>query len=136
MTGKTIIQKKKEFTFRGKTLEELKKLDIREFAKLIPSRERITLLKNTDVVESFLLRINKKLSKGKKIRTHNRNIIIVPEMIGMRVGVYNGRNFEEFEIIADMLGHRFGEFSHTRGSVKHGAAGIGATRSSASRSVK
>ena len=133
---KAIIQKKKEFTFRGKTIEELKKMDIREFAKLIPSRERRTLLRNTDVVEIFLSRTEKKISNDKRVKTHNRNIIIVPEMIGMKIGVYNGKNFGDVEIIPEMLGHRLGEFSLTRGIVKHGAAGIGATRSSASRSVK
>jgi small subunit ribosomal protein S19 len=131
-----IVQKRKEFTFRGKNLEELKKLDIREFAKLIKSRERRTLWRNTDVVENFLARSRKKLSNNKRIKTHDRNLIIVPEMIGWRVGVYNGQHFEEFEILPEMLGHRFGEFSSTRKNVKHGTAGIGATRSSASRSVK
>ena len=133
---KTIILKKKEFRFRGKTLDELKQLDIREFAKLIPSRKRRTLLRNTDVAEMFIARSDKKISKNKKIKTHIRNIVIVPRMVGMRIGIYNGRNFEDVEILPEMLGHRLGEFSLTRTSVKHGAAGIGATRSSASRSVK
>ncbi|MAG07395.1 30S ribosomal protein S19 [Candidatus Pacearchaeota archaeon] len=133
---KVIIQKKKEFTFRGRTLEDLKRLDIREFGKLIPSRERRTLLRNTDVVETFLARSNKKIERNKRVRTHDRNIIVVPGMIGMQIGVYNGRQFNLVDIIPEMLGHRLGEFSPTRNSVKHGAAGIGATRSSASRSVK
>ncbi len=131
-----IVQRKKEFTFRGKTMEELKKLDIREFAQFVASRERRTLLRNTDVVETFLLRSRKKIEKSKKVRTHDRNIIIVPAMVGMRIGIYNGQNFVEIDIEPEMLGHRLGEFSQTRVNVKHGSAGIGATRSSASRSVK
>jgi small subunit ribosomal protein S19 len=134
--AREIVQKKKEFTYRGKTIEELKQLDIREFANLIPSRERRTILRNTDVVEKFLQRSRKKMSRDKRIKLHNRNVIIVPEMVGWKVGVYNGQHFEEVIILPEMLGHRLGEFSHTRRNVKHGAAGIGATRSSASRSVK
>ena len=134
--AKIEIEKKKEFTYRGKTIEELKKLNIREFAKFIPSRERRTILRNTDVIENFISRCNKKISKGKKLKTHNRNIIIVPEMIGMSIGVYNGHIFEEVRITSEMIAHRLGEFAPTRRNVKHGAAGIGATRSSASRSVK
>ena len=134
--AKIEIEKKKEFTYRGKTIEELKKLNIREFAKFIPSRERRTILRNTDVIENFISRCNKKISQGKKLKTHNRNIIIVPEMIGMSIGVYNGHIFEEVRITSEMIAHRLGEFAPTRRNVKHGAAGIGATRSSASRSVK
>ncbi len=134
--AKETVQKKKEFTFRGKKLEELKQLDIREFAKLIKSRERRTLLRNTDIVENFIKRSKKKISNNKAVKTHNRNIIIVPEMIGWKIGVYNGKHFEEIYLIPEMLGHRVGEFSPTRKDIKHGTAGIGATRSSASRSVK
>jgi small subunit ribosomal protein S19 len=130
------IQKRKEFQYRGIPLEELKKLDIREFAKLIPSRERRTLLRNTDVIETFLARSNKKLSNKKQVKTHDRSLVIVPAMVGMVIGVHNGQVFQRVEIETEMLGHRLGEFSLTRGLVKHGTAGIGATRSSASRSVK
>ena len=130
------IERKKEFTYRGKTLEELKILDIREFAKLIQSRERRTILRNTDIIENFLSRCRKKIDIKKPIKTHNRSLVIVPSMIGMNIGIHNGRNFERIEVIPEMLGHRLGEFAVTRSLVKHGAAGIGATRSSASRSVK
>lgn len=130
------IQRRKIFEFRGKPLEELKKMDIREFAKLVSSRERRTILRNTDVIETFIARSKKKLEKKKQIKTHDRSLVIVPEMVGMIIGVHNGRGFEKVEIITEMIGHRLGEFSLTRGLVKHGTAGIGATRSSASRSVK
>ena len=88
---KVKIEKKKEFTYRGKTLEELKSLDIREFAKLIPARERRTILRNTDVVEVFLSRSNKKIAKNKNVRTHNRAIVIIPAMVGMQIGIHNVR---------------------------------------------
>jgi len=130
------IERKKELTFRGKTIEELKQLDIREFAKYIPSRERRSILRNTDHIENFLAKCRKKLEKNKPIKTHDRELVIVPAMVGITINVHNGRAFERVMVNIEMLGHRLGEFTQTRSSVKHGAAGIGATRSSASRSVK
>ena len=130
------IERKKDFTYRGKTLDELKKLEIREFANLISARERRTILRNTEVIQNFLAKCKKREGKNKQIKTHDRNIIIVPEMVGKAFFVYNGREFIRVDITGEMLGHRIGEFSPTRRPVRHGAAGIGATRSSASRSVK
>ncbi len=126
------VERKKQFTFRGKTLDELKHLDIREFARYLKSRERRTIMRNFDVVERFL----KKCKKKEKIRTHNRDLVIVPQMIGLTIYVYNGKEFTPIKITAEMLGHRLGEFAVTRRQVKHGAPGIGATRSSAALSVK
>ncbi len=128
--------KKKEFSFRGKNLEELKQMDIREFAKILKSNEKRTILRQYDEIQKFVLRCNKKIQNKKLIRTHLRHLIIVPRLIGMKIHVYNGKNFVPVEIIGEMLGHRLGEFSVTRTKVKHGAAGVGATRSSSSMSVK
>ena len=127
---------KKEFTYRGKTIEELKQMNLREFARLLKSNERRTVLRQTDELERFLLKAGKKIEKRKPVRTHLRHLIVVPRMIDMSINVYNGKEFVPVKIMAEMLGHRFGEFSVTRLKVKHGAAGIGATRSSASLSVK
>ena len=127
---------KKEFTYRGKTLEELKELPIREFAKLLKSNERRTVLRQTEMIEKFISRAKNKIEKKKQIRTHLRDLIIVPQIVNMTIGVHNGKDFVAVRILGEMLGHRLGEFSVTRSKVKHGAAGIGATRSSASMSVK
>jgi small subunit ribosomal protein S19 len=126
----------KEFTFRGKTLEELKSLDTREFAKFLKARQRRTVLRQFDIIEKFISRCEKKQSRGKPIRTHFRHLIIVPKMVGLSIFVYNGKEYVRVNIIAEMLGHRFGEFSTTRGKVQHGAPGLGATRSSAAMSMK
>jgi small subunit ribosomal protein S19 len=130
------MEKKKEFTYRGKTVEELQKLDVREFAKLVPSRQRRTILRNFQIIEEFVNRYKIKLNKGKKIRTHLRDIIIVPSMVGMQVNVYNGNNFIKIDITGDMLAHRLGEFAPTRGKIKHGSAGVGATKGSKHQSKK
>jgi len=136
MTEEQIEMKKKEFTYRGKTLDELKEMDIREFAKLLKSNEKRTTLRQHDEIQKFILRCNKKIQKNKLIRTHLRHLVVVPRMVGLKIHVYNGKTFFPVQIEKEMLGHRLGEFSVTRTKVKHGAAGVGATRGSASMSVK
>jgi len=127
---------KKEFTFRGKTLEELKKMDTREFAKLLKSRARRTVLRQFDEIERFIKKCKKRIDKGKPIKTHLRHLVIVPKMVGLKIGIHNGKEFVYIQITKEMLGHRLGEFAITRKKVEHGEAGIGATKSSAFRSVK
>jgi len=136
MAEEKITLKKKEFTYRGKTIEELKQMDIREFAKLLKSNERRTALRQSDEIQKFILKCNKKTQKKRPIKTHSRYLIIVPQMIGLKILVYKGNTFVPLQIIGEMLGHRLGEFAVTRTKVKHGAAGVGATRGSASMSVK
>ena len=126
----------KEFTYRGKTLEELKKMDVREFAKYLPSRERRSVLRQFQEIEKFTSRCQEKIANKKQIKTHDRWIVITPQLVGMAIQIHKGNGFENVKITEDMIGHRLGEFTVTRSKVKHGAAGIGATRSSASRSMK
>ncbi|MEM2192474.1 MAG: 30S ribosomal protein S19 [Candidatus Hadarchaeales archaeon] len=127
----------KKFTYRGYTIEELQKLSLEEFAKLLPSKQRRSLIrmfiKNTSPRHKKLLekiRKAKREGREKPIRTHLRDMIILPEMVGMKFGVHNGKEFVVVEIVPEMIGHRLGEFSQTRKRVIHGAPGIGATRSS------
>ncbi|MEM4647750.1 MAG: 30S ribosomal protein S19 [Candidatus Pacearchaeota archaeon] len=124
------------FKFRGKTIDELKALSLKEFAMLVKSRERRSILRQLDKYENFLKRIKKKLEENKPIKTHWRDAVIVPQMIGLTIYVHNGKSFEAVKISEDMLGHRLGEFALTRKPVKHSAPGVGATKSSAFLSVK
>lgn len=126
-----VIVKSKELFYRGKNLEDLKKMDVRESAKYLPSRSRRTVLRNFDMIEKFIKRCEKKVSMKKKIKTHLRDIVIVPHLVGYAIQVYNGKVFNEVKVSAAMIGHRLGEFSLTRGKVTHGTPGIGATKSSA-----
>lgn len=128
--------RKKEFNFRGKRLEELKLLDIRDFSKLLRAREKRTVLRNFQEIENFISRAKTKIEKNKPIKTHKRNIIITPEMIGWKVFIYNGKEFISVQISEEMLGHRFGEFSLTRAKIKHSKSGLGATKSSKAKSKK
>jgi len=134
--AEALVKKSKDKFFRGKNVEELKALDTREFAKLVKSRERRTLRRNYDVIEQFVKKCVEKSAKNRPIKTHDRALVVVPAMVGKSIGVYNGKEFVKVDIVEEMLGHRLGEFSPTRRPTKHGAAGVGATKSSASRSVK
>ena len=127
---------KKVFKYRGKTLEELKPMDVREFSKLLKSRTRRMVLRQFNEINEFVNRSKVKIERKKTIKTHDRNLVVVPEMVGMRIHVYNGHAFVPVDIIGEMLGHRFGEFSPTRGKVKHGTAGIGSTKGSKSQAKK
>jgi len=125
-----VVIKSKEHFYRGKSLDFLKSLDVRECAKYLPSRSRRSVLRNFQTIENFIKRCENKLSKKKKIRTHLRDIVVVPKLVGMTIGVYNGKTFNEIALTHNMIGHRLGEFSLTRQKVSHGAPGIGATKSS------
>jgi small subunit ribosomal protein S19 len=125
---------KKEFTYRGKNEEELKKMSIDEFSLLVPSRIRRSLKRGFTENQKALL---KKLRNGKNnVETHSRDMVILPEMIGKTIKVHNGKSFEMVIVNAEMMGHLLGEFVMTRKEIKHSAPGIGATRSSAAISVK
>jgi len=125
---------KKEFTYRGKTLEELQKLSINEFAELLPSRQRRSLKRGFTEQQKILL---DNIKKGQKdIKTHCREMIILPTMVGMKIKVHTGNKFEALIIEEDMVGHRLGEFTLTRKKIQHSAPGVGATKSSAAVSVK
>lgn len=124
------IVKSKEMLYRGQTLEHLKTLDVREFAKYLPSRSRRSVLRKFDVVEKFVKLCEKNNANKKKIKTHMRDIVIVPRLVGMTIAVHSGKSFEDVRITHEMLGHRLGEFTMTRKKVSHGEAGIGSTKSS------
>jgi small subunit ribosomal protein S19 len=119
----------KVFTFKGKTVEELQKMSLEEFSKLITSRSRRTLKRGfTAAQKKFLEAV--RTSKKPMIKTHCRDMVIIPEMIGKRIGIYSGKEWVEVEMRAEMLGKRLGEFALTRKKVQHSSPGVGATKSS------
>lgn len=125
---------KKEFTVKGKTIDELKKLSLNELAQLLTARQRRTLKKGFTTQQKILLK--KLRANEKNIETHCRDMIILPEMVGVTIKLHQGKEFVPVTIEQDMIGHYLGEFALTRKKVAHSAPGIGATRSSASLSVK
>ncbi len=120
-------RRKEEFSYRGRSLDELKGMDINTFAELLPARQRRKLKRELTDDQKKLLQ---KLREGKAVRTHLRDMIILPEMVGHTVGVHNGKAFNNFEIMPEMVGHYVGEYALTRTRVMHGGPGVGATRSS------
>lgn len=125
---------KKEFRLRGKTLEELQKMSLKELAEVFSSAPRRKIKRGFKDSEKILLKAIDK--KKKNIETHCRDMIILPNMVGLLIKIHNGKAFVPVEIKKEMISHRLGEFAHTRKSIKHSAPGIGATRSSASLSVR
>ncbi len=126
---------RKEFTYRGYTIDELKKMSIESFARLVPAKERRYLLRRNFGPEGKRLLEKVKLAVegkyNKPIRTHVREMVILPIMVGLTLHVYNGKEYVPIEIKPEMVGRRLGEFAITIKEVRHGQPGVGATRSSA-----
>ena len=127
---KKVEVRKKEFRYRGLSLEELQQLTIEELMPLFPSRIRRTLQRGLTKNQNKLLQDIKNTKKGDTIKTHCRNMVVLPEFVGHRVDVHNGREFQRLEIQPQMVGHYLGEFALTRKKVKHTGPGVGATRGS------
>ena len=121
---------KKEFKYRGKTLEELKQLTLEELLPLLPSRARRTLKRGLTPTQNKLLNDVENTEPGEPIRTHCRNMVILPSFVGHQIHIHDGKDFKRIDIKPEMIGHYLGEFSMTRKEVKHTGPGVGATRSS------
>ncbi|KAA8500014.1 40S ribosomal protein S15 [Porphyridium purpureum] len=127
----------RKFSYRGVDLEALFDLKPETLLELVHARARRKLTRGLKRKPMALI---KKLRKAKveagphdkpaAVKTHLRNMIIVPEMIGSVVGVYNGKHFMAVEIKPEMLGHYLAEFSISYKPVRHGRPGIGSTNSS------
>ncbi|OYT43131.1 MAG: 30S ribosomal protein S19 [Candidatus Aenigmarchaeota archaeon ex4484_56] len=114
-----------EFFYRGRKVEDISR---EEFIELLPSKERRKFRRGlTQQEENFLEKLKKK-DKNSFIKTHCRDIIILPEMVGYKIGIYNGKEFVPVEIKREMVGHRLGEFALTRKVIQHSSPGIGASR--------
>ena len=125
---------KKIFTYRGKSLEEIQAMGLGEFAELLPARSRRLVKRGfTDAQKKFLLRVD---AGENNIKTHCRSMIVLPSMVGKNILIHSGKDFVPILIVAEMIGHYLGEFVMTRRRVSHGAAGVGATRSSSAVSVR
>lgn len=117
-----------KFTFRGKTIEEMENMEIKEFSELLTSRKRRSLKKGLGYEQK---RVMKKLKEGKDfVKTHRREMVILPQMVGKKIGIYSGKEFVTVEIRPEMVGHCLGEFVLSRKETKHSSPGMGATRGS------
>ena len=123
-----------EFTFRGHTLAELSDMELDDVVELLPARQRRTIERGlSGAHEKLIEKARTRTPEGTAddpIRTHLRDMPILPEFVGLTFAVHTGEGFERVEVEEEMIGHYLGEFQLTRTSVEHGQAGIGATRSS------
>ena len=124
---------KKLFTYRGKSLEDLQGMSLKELAELLPARQRRSITRGLDDGKKKIIQ---KLSKKDSIETHVRDMIVLPQFVGKTIKIHNGKSFEPVIIQEDMIGMFFGELSMTRRRVQHNAPGVGATKSSSNLSVK
>ena len=126
----------KEFSYRGHSLNSLTGMSMDEFINLLPSRQRRSLQRGLTPEQRILLEKLREAKEAQKqgkdvnLKTHVRDLIILPEMVGVKVQIHNGKEFVAVEIKPEMIGHYLGEFAITNKPVRHGTPGIGASRSS------
>lgn len=127
----------REFKFRGYNQEQLKTISIESLLPLLNARQRRSLNKRVGVYmndQKRKLRSEIKLARGgtlkNKLKTHVRDMIILPDMIGLAISVHNGKEFFDINIKPEMVGHYLGEYSITNKRVQHGSPGVGSSRSS------
>jgi small subunit ribosomal protein S19 len=105
----------------------MKKADINKPAATMYPKSRRTVAESKSVL---------KQSKNKKIKTHRRSLIVVPQMVGMQIQVHNGKTFIPVDVVPEMIGHFLGEFAPTRARIAHTKSGVGATKGSKAKSKK
>lgn len=127
---KKIEYKKKLFSYHGYSIEDLQNLTIEELLPLLPSRARRTLKRGLTERQEKLLNDIEKAQHSDTIKTHCRDMIILPKFVGYTINIHNGKEFQRLTIEPQMIGHYFGEFILTRQKVKHTGPGVGATKSS------
>lgn len=123
-------RRKKEFLYRGYNMEQLLKMPFDEVLGLMPSRSRRTYLRGLNYEQQLVFDSLMQAKEGESIRTHRRDLPILPQFVGKTVSIYNGKEFKDVEIKAEMIGHFLGEFVINRKPPVHSGPGVGATRSS------
>jgi small subunit ribosomal protein S19 len=129
------VRMPREFMYRGLTLNQLQSMSMDEFINLLPARQRRSLHRGLQAQQRILLEKIRRSKEGAKkevspVKTHVRNMIVLPEMVGIALQVHNGKEFIEVQIKPEMIGHYLGEFAISNKPVRHGTPGIGASRSS------
>ncbi len=124
---------KKVFTYKGKTLEELQKLSMKELSALMPSRQRRKIHRGLKEEEKALV---EKIKKKNSVKTHLRDMIVLPSMVGKVVRIHNGKTYQAITIPQEAIGCYLGELVLTRNRVMHTSPGVGATKSKSNVSVK
>ena len=126
-----------KFNYKGRKLEELKKLSDEELMSLMPSNARRSLkrgqVKKNPALFKKINKAIKELSNGEQktnINTHFRSLVLTPKMVGLTINIHRGNEFRKIVVLEKMIGQYAGEFVLTRKMVKHSSPGVGASRSS------
>ena len=123
----------REYRYRGYTLEQLQGMSFESFLGLLPSRQRRSLNRGISEEKKKLIEETRLAKEGKlknPIKTHARDMVILPYMSGLTLQVHSGKEFVSLELKPEMVGHYIGEYVITNKKVVHGTPGIGASRSS------
>ena len=123
----------KEFAYNGLTEKELNSLSLEKLLAVFPARARRSLSRGINDNKRKLIKEIKTAKTDKtttSIKTHIRDLIILPYMVGVTVNVFSGKEFMPVNITTQMVGHYLGEYVITNKRVNHGAPGVGASRSS------
>ncbi|MCL5007524.1 MAG: ribosomal protein S19 family protein [Candidatus Marsarchaeota archaeon] len=124
--------------YRGMTPSEISGLSDQDYLKMLKSRQRRSVIRNSLKYRMLSEKIaeQKKSGSSKPVKTHIREAVIMPSWIGMTINVYNGKEFQQLTISANMLGHRLGEYAYSTKRVVHSSPGIRATKGSKFTEVK
>jgi small subunit ribosomal protein S19 len=123
----------KEFRYRGRSIEELSSMSTEALLELLPSRARRSLNRGVSEEKRKILEDARAIKEGRlqgQIKTHARDMLVLPSMVGLTIGVHNGKEFVPLEVKPEMIGRYLGEFVITNKKVVHGTPGIGSSRSS------
>ncbi len=123
----------KKFDFRGKSLDELQQIPNDKLFEMLNARQRRSLKRGLSDNKKKIIAEIKSAKEGtnkNQIKTHQRDIIILPYMVGVTLHVFSGKEFTPVTITTEMIGHYIGEYVITNKRVSHGAPGVGSSRSS------
>lgn len=129
--GAVAARRKREFTYRGLTLDQLLEMPLEQVLRVLPARARRRYRRGlSDEEQVFVEKLREAEEDEDVVRTHLRDLPILPEFVGKKVAIHNGKEFVQVELKPEMIGHYLGEFAMTRKTVTHSGPGVGATRSS------
>ena len=123
----------KEFLYRGMQHADLEALPKDKLLPLLNSRQRRSLNRGISDGKRKLSGEIKAAKAGKlegPIKTHLRDLVVLPYMVGATVNVFSGKEFVPVQLREEMIGHYLGEYVITNKRVQHGSPGVGASRSS------
>lgn len=127
---KVEARRKREFSYRGLSLADLKAMDLAQLAAILNARARRSIRRGFNTETTAFFERMRSTPPEKVVRTHCRDALVLPDHVGRRVAVHSGKEFKEVEVRPEMIGHYYGEFCLTRRFEKHSGPGVGATRSS------